>query len=73
MMVSDEDLAYAREHLGLNIHDYGIVDHIIAELVALRKVAEGALALERAMKGIPCECNDKSCEVMCKALREAGL
>jgi len=43
-----------------------------AELLALRKVADAAVKLEDAMVGIPCECSDKSCELLCKALREAG-
>jgi len=47
-------------------------DAVRAELLALRKVADAAVKLEDAMVGIPCECSDKSCELLCKALREAG-
>lgn len=75
MKTSDEDLAAIQtvvERDAYNGEDE-VLTRLFRELAALRKVAEGALALERAMEGIPCECVDKSCEVMCKALREAGL
>jgi len=77
--VTDEDLNSLEEVIA-GIANYSdpatgltVVLAVRAELLALRKVADAAVKLEDAMVGIPCECSDKSCELLCKALREAGL
>lgn len=49
------------------------VGNVVMELLALREVAAAARALELAMADVPCECADRSCEALCKALRLAGL
>jgi len=74
--VTDEDLEALRFALSADDETSWpteIVTRVRAELLALRKVADAAVKLEDAMVGIPCECSDKSCELLCKALREAGL
>ena len=75
MKTSDHEILWIRNAVALDDGDNSgrALEKLIGGVIALRKVADAALALERAMEGIPCECVDKSCEVMCKALREAGL
>jgi len=63
--VTNEDLAYVKEHLGLSAPEYAKVDAVIEELLALRKVADAAKRLLDLGLAAPAWIADE--------LREAGL
>ncbi len=71
--VTDEDLAYVKEHLGLSASEYAKVDAVIAELLALRKVADAAMkwAEQPCEPGPPPRLTDVERELI-DALHEAS-
>ncbi len=66
--VTDEDLAYVKEHLDLSASEYAKVDAVIAELLALRKVADSAVKYHQA----DVDSESQPYDDMVAALIEAG-
>lgn len=70
--VSDEDLNYVMEHLDLGVREYALVDAVVAELMALRKVADAASRYLAAYGEEDDAEMQTILDVMEMALKEAG-
>lgn len=65
MKVDDETLDYVKNWLGLSVGEYAKVDAVVAELMALRKVAEAAAVFADYVEG-------RGRRQLLDALKEAG-